>query len=128
MGERASSIDCGRPLLGFALLKRLLHLAHHGLLDLLEINLDGLITGLRLGPGHRHLLGLGPVDRHSRLGAKATFQGIDQTVERRIGQWDLCCLFEPSKRDGLIGVAGIARHLRAEPLERAEAPSPPCQR
>ena len=28
---------------------------------------------------------------------------------------------KPSKRDGLIGVAGIRRHLRAEPLERAEA-------
>ena len=65
MGERASGILAAAPLLGLALLKRLLHLAHHGRLDLVEVCLDGVATGLRLGSGHRHLLGLEPVDRSS---------------------------------------------------------------
>ena len=69
----------GRPLLGFSLLKRLLHLAHHGLLDLLEINLGSLITGLRLGPGHWDLLGPGPVDRRRRRAQRRAARRDDQS-------------------------------------------------
>lgn len=57
-----------RFLFRFVLLERLLHLAHHGFLDLVEVDLDGIVPVLRLGPGHRHLPG--PGDRHLRLGEK----------------------------------------------------------
>ena len=111
-----------RLLLGLALLKRLLDLAHHGRLDLVEVCLDGVATGLRLGSGHRHLLGLGPVDGHSRLGEEAAVQRIDQAVESRIGQRDLLLIVEPSQGHGLMGVPRIRRHLGPEPLQRTEPP------
>jgi len=116
-----------RLLLGLALLKRLLDLAHHGRLDLVEVCLDGVATGLRLGSGHRHLLGLGPVDGHSRLGEEAAVQRIDQAVESRIGQRDLLLIVEPSQGHGLMGVPRSAvtsgpnhssgRNPLASPLE-----------
>jgi len=83
-GRTGVAHQVGRPLLGFALLERLLHLAHHRLLDLIEVDFDGFTAGMRLGPGRRHLFGLGPSDGRSRRDRDMAFQRIDQAVERRI--------------------------------------------
>jgi len=98
-----------------------------GRLDLVEVCLDGVATGLRLGSGHRHLLGLGPVDGHSRLGEEAAVQRIDQAVESRIGQRDLLLIVEPSQGHGLMGVPRIRRHLGPEPLQRTEPLASPLE-
>src|SRR4029079_6238796 len=103
MGERASGIGLAIPYSGLPFWSAF-HLAHHGLLDLIEVDFDGVAAGLGLGSGPRYLFGLGPVDGHLRLSGKAAFQRIDQAVERRIGQRDPRSLVEASQSDGLVGI------------------------
>jgi len=85
----------GQLLLGLALLKRFLHLAHHRLLDVCEVDLDGWIGDLCPGLGCWSLLGRRPLDCRARRGGNAAFQSIDQAVERRVRQQKLPSLIKP---------------------------------
>jgi hypothetical protein len=100
-----------------------LHLAPHGLLDVIEVDLDclpALLCWTSRSLDHRDLLGRRRVDGNTRLLRKAVLQSVEEAVEGSIRQRNIQSLIEAPQGECLGGEAGVPRDLRTEPRQRTE--------